>query len=306
MKIWRTGIDSNKLVEKLVLDEGAVSAVAINMQCGSVACGLLDGTVKVWSLMKGSYLWKRREHSQDLTCIKFSPCGQSMVSAGADRKIIIWSATLGKIWASTSGESEDWNAEEVQFGEDRLLASLCSDGKLRIWSVDTKRVTRLHTVDVGFAFLPRMAFTFQTLAVADDCNINVYSVTRQDCTLQATLKGHSGAINSLAFGPGRALASGSDDCSIRLWSAPSKLQNGYKCIRILRGHESPVTCITWLSHGSLRKGEVLSLVMAIRSFGRHLNVKRIPPEVMRHILSYIRPLKLTSISERKVLKFWDE
>jgi len=68
-------------------------------------------------------------------------------------------------------------------------------------------------------------------------------------TLHSSLAGHTGAINSVAFDPqGESLASGSRDCTVKLWEARSG-----KLLRTLEGHQSAVWSVAFD-----RQGETLA------------------------------------------------
>jgi WD40 repeat protein len=57
----------------------------------------------------------------------------------------------------------------------------------------------------------------------------------------ATLTGHTGAVNSVAFSPdGHTLASGSSDTTVRLWNATTR-----RSIATLTGHTGPVNSVAF-------------------------------------------------------------
>jgi WD40 repeat protein/serine/threonine protein kinase len=62
----------------------------------------------------------------------------------------------------------------------------------------------------------------------------------------ATLKGHTGAVEAVAWGPDGTLASASADGTVRLWVRDG---SGYRMARILRGHKGPVQALAWSPDG---------------------------------------------------------
>jgi len=65
---------------------------------------------------------------------------------------------------------------------------------------------------------------------------------------ERTLKGHTNAIQSLAFNrAGTMLASCSSDISIKLWDFNTG--SNYECLRTLRGHDHNISGLQFLPNG---------------------------------------------------------
>lgn len=84
-------------------------------------------------------------------------------------------------------------------------------------------------------------FSSTLVSAGEDSTIKIWDCDNGD--LERTLKGHTDAVQDLAFDPsGRILASCSADLSIKLWD----FQSNYSCIRTLHGHDHNVSSITFL------------------------------------------------------------
>lgn len=85
------------------------------------------------------------------------------------------------------------------------------------------------------------------LALSSSAGI-VWVYNLADCSLLATLLGHTKGISAIAFSPNDSniLASGSDDLSIRLWNVSTQ-----KCLRVLKKHTFHVTTLQFNSKGNV-------------------------------------------------------
>ena len=66
-----------------------------------------------------------------------------------------------------------------------------------------------------------------------------------------TLAGHTDEVNSVRWSPGSSalLASGSDDTSVRLWSAGGEGAPPAGCVAVCSGHRKPVYAVRWAPTG---------------------------------------------------------
>ncbi|ORY31121.1 dynein regulator [Rhizoclosmatium globosum] len=90
---------------------------------------------------------------------------------------------------------------------------------------------------------------YNSIATAsEDANVSIWDFETGE--YERTLKGHTKAVNAVAFddGEGRLgnlLATASSDLSIKLWD----LQNDWKCIRTLQGHDEVVSAVAFTPSG---------------------------------------------------------
>ncbi|MBD2096470.1 CHAT domain-containing protein [Trichocoleus sp. FACHB-591] len=275
--------------EALLASDKAFDALLEALRAGNQlqhASGVTPTTrIRVAStLLQALYTVQERQrleqHRDSVTSVSFSPNGQILASASADRTILLWrlDGTLqktisghrdrvtavqfspdGKLIGSSSADQTVrlWQADgkplqvlrghaaavtSVSFSPDnKILASGSTDGKIKLWQ---RNGTPLKTWTAQGDSIQSLSFSPQGQTLASAHGDGSIKVWRLNGTLQQTLKGHKGTVNMVRFSPnGQLLASASNDQKIRLWHVDGAM------LQVLSGHRAAVTAISFSSDG---------------------------------------------------------
>ncbi|KIO24528.1 hypothetical protein M407DRAFT_212410 [Tulasnella calospora MUT 4182] len=140
---------------------------------------------------------------------------------------------------------------EVAFSKDSFLASVSTDGLVRLWDTETGTVWSERTTKHGYrpgsspvAFSP----DYNLLASSPvDKEIRIWN-TQHQRVVGRPMTGHRDKICSLAFSPdGTMLASGSDDHTIRVWDT----RTGRAIGEPLEGHWYSVKSLSFSPDGTV-------------------------------------------------------
>ena len=257
---------TNSQISQTVFAEtfGGVVCVTFSPDGQRFATSDTKGDIQIWDSCTGEQLVRCRGHQHWTWAIAFSPDGRYLASASDDYLVKLWDVETGQCLQTYIGHTYSVNA--VAFSPDgQIIASCGQDSTIRLWQV----------AHVGAG-----------LANKFENNPSIANQNPPSSEIQAlTLIGHEGRVWSIAFSSdGQTLASGGEDCTIRLWDvatgicqcmwqahsrwvrsvayspdgqtlASSSYDQTIKlwdvktqhCLKILRGHRQAVTAIAFSS-----------------------------------------------------------
>ncbi len=176
-------------------------------------------TIGLWDVHTGELRHVLSKHHSPLTCMAFSPDGNTLASGSRDSEIILWDIPTAKRRLSITTQHTD-SVYSVAFSPDgETLASGSFDQTLRLWDPQTgkrKAVLQYSGYVTAAAFSPDGG----SLAIASGSweNSSINLLDSNTFQSRQTLVGHTDDITDLSFSPdSRTLASASCDGTILLW-----------------------------------------------------------------------------------------
>ncbi len=220
--------------------EAMITAVQTNRDLSQLATASNDKVLRLWDANTGQLVQSfpinisaaQGGHSDYVNDLRFSPDNTHIVTAGRDRKVILWDLASGKPLLFLSGHNGPVNS--IDFSPDgKLIATGSSDGTARIWDAATGQVLQTLTghkyLVLGVVFSPDGK---RLLSGGGDDNARLWDVQTGEELL--TLSGHTGNVDKVAFSPdGKLIAAGSgEDGTVIIYDATTG-----KALLTLPGHD---------------------------------------------------------------------
>jgi WD40 repeat protein len=239
-----------------------VHSVAFSPDGALLAYVCQDGVVRIRNGQNGQHSILEG-HPSTVNHICFSPSGSILASASSDgtRTTHLW--TL----ADRSCRLLELQFDCVTFvafsPDGSTVASGCRGGSTRIWNVSSGMCTRvLSSIHIDIVWSIAFSPDGRTLASAggrqtdDDDDeeeemagrILLWDLSGENDVI--VIYAHWKEVNAIAYSPdGRYLASGGDDCTIKLWNAA--IHSTRSCAVVFEGHTSVVWSVCFSPNGKI-------------------------------------------------------
>jgi len=267
--------------------DSAVSLCLYSPDGETIAAGLDNGKVIMYSTSNWETLWASEGHGGKVTSMMYSPNGSQIASGNSDHTSQLWDVRTGLCIHTLNGHDAEVRSVAYSPQGDRI-ASASNDMTVKVWDVESGECCYIwigHTREVsGVIYSPKGT---QVASCSDDCTVRIWDVETGNCL--HVLKGHEYPIASIAYSPqGHQLASASRDYSgnLRLWDVATGdchvlTSYGYhfylvvyspngnqlasaghgdvmlwdvaqgECLHTLEGHTDTVRCVVYSPQGDL-------------------------------------------------------
>jgi WD40 repeat protein len=207
-----------------------------------LAMGLTDGGIALFTqaaLQDNSedvcHTLKGHRHQYSVTSVAFNSSGRLLASGSSDTTVRLWDTHTRECVAALEGHTKP--VKSVAFSPDScLLASASADRTVRLWDVvERQAASPVHVLEG------------HTASSSNDKTVRLWDVVYLKAV--HVLEGHTACVTSVSFSlDGQQLASGSVDCTVRLWSVTEGVPGP-----VLQ-HDEVVRCVAFYHSNRLASG----------------------------------------------------
>jgi len=212
----------------------------------TIATGLSNGKVILYSTSDWETLWTLEGHSGRVTSMVYSPNGNQIASGSSDRTSQLWGVKTGMCIHTLNGHDAEVRSIAYSPQGDQI-ASGSNDKTVKVWDVESGECRHIwigHTLRVsGVIYSPKGT---QVASRSDDKTVRIWDIETGNCL--HVLKGHERSLEEIAYSPqGHQLASASHGypVNLRLWDVATG-----ECRHFLRGHIYAIYFVVYSPNGN--------------------------------------------------------
>ena len=223
-----TGTPKNTLEHKHKTWRYRVNSVAFSPDGNTIASGSLDGTVRLWNVSTGALKNTITGHIHQVHSVAYNPDGSTIAGGGGarDQAVRLWDTATGTLRRTLIGHTS-WGGSVAFSPDGNTVASGSGDHAIRLWDAATG--TLKNTLKgIKTISAPSIAYSPDGHTIAAAGKDLMYLWDAATGTVKNTLIGPT--ANSVVYSPdGNTIAAGSQDGTVRLWSAATGiLTNTFK------------------------------------------------------------------------------
>jgi len=228
----------------------SVECVAYSPDGALIASSSADTTIRLWDADTGEALGTIEDHTDCVRAVAFSPDGELMASASEDETVRLWNPHSGKaVGAPLTGLNNSASSLAFSLDKKHLAAGSLNSGEARIWNLQTLEASSILIKDESTIWSLAFSFNGTTLLVGGQQNIRFCDLRNRRELPGTLLAGHSDMVKSVTISPdGQFIASGSADCSVRIWIADSRPGSA---VQPLQAHNDGVASVAVSNDGRM-------------------------------------------------------
>jgi WD40 repeat protein len=197
-----------------------VRSVAVSPDGQRLATASIDGTARVWDLVRGRATRALTGHTQAVSSLAVTPDGKRVVTGSNDGTARVWDTASGRELLRLEGSPGDF--DEVAVTRDgKKIVTGGADGNVRVW--DAVRGGKPLTFQAHASPISCIAVTPDGQRVVTGTWLGgskVWDIGSGGERLE--LKGHFGTVTSVAVTPdGRRIVTGGWEGMTKVWDATS-------------------------------------------------------------------------------------
>ncbi|TIB09043.1 hypothetical protein E3P77_02783 [Wallemia ichthyophaga] len=178
---------------------------------GLVATGSWDTTARIWN--QGVQVACLAAHSQAVWSVKFTPDNKHVITASADKSIVIWDLDSAKPVHFIQNAHDDAVRSLTILNHAIGFASASNDLQIKLWTFDGENIMSMHG-HTEFIYALATLPSGGIVSAGEDRSVKVW----QDGECVQTIIHPSTSVWSVAAAENGDIASASSDGIVRVWS----------------------------------------------------------------------------------------
>ena len=228
-KLWDVPLKRRVATFEHIVDRSRTQIKAVDFSPDGQLLATAGIDVKLWNVQTRAEIGTL-EHGKWVFALAFSPDGQFLATGDATGQVNVWDVQRQQIVTQFTGDAT--TVYTVKFSPDgKVLAGAGYAGEIGLWKVENWE--RLGTLSVSATvFTIDFSPDSTTLASTGYESVNLWAVSTGEKI--ASLTGHAGWVNAIAFSPdGETLISGGDDETLRLWEVTPYASTTQEIVRMI-------------------------------------------------------------------------
>lgn len=237
------------------------SSVSSPKSCPKAIIALGNNRLAIWDLEKKEELSQLVGHTDSVSAVAVTPCGNKAISGSRDKTLIIWDLQTNQPINHLGNHSRrrtpnrfaghgGWVNSVAISPDGTTCASGSNDRTIILWSLASESNVTIPAAHDDWVNVVAFSPDSQILASgSSDETIKFWNPNNG--TELACYRGHYSCVKAIVFA-GEFIVSGSADNTIRVWESSGQRRQ----VKAVRNHDDDVSCLaispdlSWIASGS--------------------------------------------------------